>query len=128
VEELLIVLFQVLVEIVVQFAIYLPFDIPFYRSRTDEHERGCAWMALCLVAGGVLGGLSLLLFPKLVIPYPWLRVVNLFAAPLLAGSLSLATAAWRRKRGFAVIPWPHFWYAFCFALAFSGVRFAYADH
>jgi hypothetical protein len=76
----------------------------------------------------VVGGLSLLVAPKLVLHEPWLRLLNLLLAPAAAGAVSWAVAAWRRSRGANVRPRDHLWTAVWFVLAFGCVRLAYAAH
>src|SRR5205823_6727789 len=86
---------------------------------------GCGWLVLFAVIGGVCGGISLVLVPKLLLPSLGLRVLNLVLAPIAAGGMSYLVArhAWAAG-GYG--PRHHFWRGFWFALAFGLVRFAYA--
>ena len=126
VEEVLGLLIQFVIEVLLQAVVYLPFDLPLSRNEKSGERTGCGWYALYAVLGGVFGALSLLVFPKHLIPWTGLRVANLFAAPAVAGGLGYAVSAWRRSRGAKTRPWGHFWSGVCFTLAFGGVRLAYA--
>lgn len=125
-EELLGVLIQFLIEVVLQALVYLPFDLPLSRNEKTGERTGCGWYFLYLILGGVFGGLSLLVFPKHLIPVSGLRVANLFAAPTVAGGAGFGMSAWRRSHGAKTHPWGHFWAGVCFTLAFGAVRLAYA--
>lgn len=127
-EEILALLIQFVVEVVFQILVYLPFDFLPRSGEKRGEQSGCGWLMLYLVLGGVCGGLSLLVAPRLLLPSTGLRVANLFATPVAAATLSWAVAEWRRRRGAKIDPWSHFFFALCFALAFSGVRLAYGEH
>jgi len=126
VEEVLGLLIQFVIEVLLQALVYLPFDVPFARKEKTGERTGCGWYLLYLVLGGVFGGLSLLVFPKHLIPLSWMRVLNLLAAPAAAGGAGYAVSAWRRSRRAKTHPWGHFWAGVCFTLAFGAVRLAYA--
>jgi len=126
VEEIVVLLIQFVVEILLQAVVYLPFDFSFYRDEKSGERSGCGWMSVYLILGGGLGALSLLIAPRLLLDSIALRVGNLILAPLAAGGLSWAVSEWRRGRGAVVCPRSHFWFGFWFALAFGGVRLAYA--
>lgn len=124
-EEVLVLLVQVVAEVLVDVLIYLPFDVPLSRDEKTGERRGAGWLFVYALAGGVLGGLSLLLVPDLVLRSPALRLANLAVAPLASGGVSWGLAAWRRSRGARADPPTHFWTAFWFVLAFGAVRLAY---
>ena len=127
-EEVLVLHVQFVAEVLLQALVYLPFDLPLSRNEKTGESRGCGWPLLYLVWGGVIGGLSLLVAPRLLIHSAPLRLANLLIAPLGAGGLSWALAAWRRSRGAVVCPRAQLWAAFWFVLAFAGVRLAYPAH
>ncbi|HJZ60245.1 MAG TPA: hypothetical protein VKE74_35205, partial [Gemmataceae bacterium] len=117
---------QILVEVGLQVFGGLGFDWAATRSRRngDGVPDGCSWPVVFLVFGGLCGGLSLLIVPKLLLPTLALRLANLIVSPLAAGGLSYLVAAnlWGNRGG---LPQQHFWRGFCFALAFGVIRFAY---
>ncbi len=131
-EELLAVALQLVLEIGLQLFGSLGFDAATETARrnrgtsgaVEEHD-GCGWLLLFALFGGACGGLSLLFAPKLLLPNLALRLVNLAAAPLVAGGISYAFAkfGWAPRGPCAG---HHFWRGFWFALAFGLVRFAYA--
>jgi hypothetical protein len=130
VEELIALLFQIVIELIVQLVIYLPFDwgLSTVWSRaetTDGNINGCGYFFLFMIMGGVLGGLSLLIEPRLLLPYAWMRITNLFVTPILAGALSWLFAKWRRQKQSGIVASEHFGSAFLFGLAFSLVRFTF---
>jgi hypothetical protein len=128
-EEILIVILQLVGELILQILIYLPFEWPRSWRRAegeDRRESGCAWGILYLLLGALVGWLSVLLFPYVFLPYLWLRVANLIAAPLACGWTSYAFARWRQARGAKTDPAAHFFSGLLFALAFVVARFVLA--
>ena len=125
-EEALILVVQFIVEVLIQVLVYLPFDLRLGRDGKSGGRTGWGRYVLYPAAGGVAGGLSLLLAPRLPLHAPPLRPGNLPAAPVAAGGVSWGVAAWRRSRGAVVCPRAHFWTGFWFVPAFGGVRLAYA--
>jgi hypothetical protein len=126
VEEVLVVAVQFVVEVLFQSLVYLPFDVPLSRDEKTGRPAGWGWWLGYAAAGGVVGGLSLLVASHLLIHSAPLRVANLFVAPVASGGLSYLIAAWRLSRGAKTCPKTHFWTAFSFVLAFGAVRLAYA--
>jgi hypothetical protein len=121
-EEVFGLIVQLVIEVLIQSVLYLPFDFSFYGN---AHDRGgWGWMVAYLILGGLIGALSLVIAPNLLLPSTALRLANLFLAPIVAGGMSWTVAKWRDRDG--VAPRRHFWFGFCFALAFAGVRLAYA--
>src|SRR5262245_29021211 len=127
-EEVLIFVLQLMVEVLVEVLVYLPFDLPLQRSEVTGERKGWGWGLVYLLLGGAVGGLSLLVAPRLLLHSAGARVANLLLAPLAAGGLSWGLAEFRRAGGAAVCPRTHFWTAFGFVFAFAGVRLAYAAH
>ncbi|MBA4062203.1 MAG: hypothetical protein C0501_00585 [Isosphaera sp.] len=125
-EEVLVLAVQFVAEVLLQAVVYLPFDLPLSRDEKTGGRTGCGWPFVYLVVGGVVGGLSLLVAPRLLIHSAPLRLANLVVAPVVAGGVSWGVAAWRRSRGATTCPRTHFWAGFWFVLAFGGVRLAYA--
>ena len=82
-EELLIVVFQFLFEILIQVLIELPWD-QFLRSRpSPSHSKTSPglWIILSLAIGASIGGVSLLIFPTTLLHWSSARNAYLIAAP-----------------------------------------------
>jgi len=125
VEEILVVLFQIFFEFLLQFFGSVPINFSFGSARA---ERRWGWLLLHAVVGGLLGALSTLLVPNLVLPYAALRIANLIVAPVLAGGIAYLFARWAKSRGHAFDPVAHFWHGVLFAFLFGAARFAFAQH
>lgn len=123
-EELLAVLFQIFFEVVLQAFGSVPIN---FTTRSEKLDRGCGWVLLHGGAGGLLGYLSTLVAPKLLLPYTALRIGNLLVAPLLAGGIAYLFARWARSRGNNYDPTDHFWHGVLFAFMFGAARFAFAE-
>lgn len=126
-EEVLIVILQGLLELGLEFLIYAGLDLAALRGRSDE-DQGCVIMVVFFSLGALLGGAANLIRPRLMLPYPWLRIGNLIVGPLVAGAASWYLTRWRQERGAKVLPGSHFLFAFWFTFAFDVVRFAYGKH
>ena len=76
-----------------------------------------------VVTGIVCGGITLLIFPALAIRVPMLQLLNVLAAPLVAGLLVERVRAWREsRREFSM---PVFGYAALFGMAFAMTRWMF---
>lgn len=123
-EEVLVVALQLFFEFFVQL---LGSGLLDTASRgTSAKNDGCFYILLHTVVGGGLGFVSTLIVPHLVIPFLWLRLLNLVVAPLVAGSISYGFASWAKSKGNAHDPDSHFLHGFLFALMFGLARFAFA--
>lgn len=113
-------LLQGLAEVLAEFGLRA-FGESFRRPRNP-------WLAAIGYAtfGAVVGGLSLLVFAKHLVPVGTWRIVNLAATPLAVGALMAALGAWRAKRGEPVLRIDRFSYGALFALAFALVRYYFA--
>jgi hypothetical protein len=58
------------------------------------------WLAAMgyVLFGAVLGGVSLMVFPNILVPEMW-RVANLFVTPIAVGSMMVLMGAWCVRRG-----------------------------
>jgi hypothetical protein len=127
-EEILIIVLQILLELGLELMFWVGTDFMAWWSfpREKPGSVGCVTEFLIVMVGAGVGLLMNMIYPRPVLPYDWLRMINLIAGPLLAGWTGWLFADWRRRRGAQVIPKFHFWIGFWFVLAFDLVRFIYA--
>lgn len=126
VEEILVVVFQLFFEILLQFFGSVPINFSFGSGR---FERGCGWFLLHATIGGFLGFVSAMIAPTLFLPYVALRIANLIVSPLLAGGIAYLFASWAKSRGHSNHdPASNFWHGVLFAFMFGAARFAFAHH
>ena len=118
-EEILILIIQFLVEGVGQALLELPFDFA-----TSKSEAKFTSGFLAIIVGGVIGGLTLLIFPHSLVKHAWLRCLNLIASPLLSYAISKRLAMNRLD----VSPVAHARLAFLFTFGLAAIRFAYASY
>src|SRR5437016_4165301 len=96
-EEIAAIVFQLLIEVGLQFFGGLGLDLAATRNTRNRSDAdapsGCSGPALFALFGAICGGLSLLVAPTLILPNLGLRLLNLALAPVLAGGLSYLVAA-----------------------------------
>lgn len=131
-EELLVALLSAAVELFLETVAYLPSD--WWLSTTERRRttRGDPFQpplgGVALVGAGIgliFGALSLAIHRQTMLPWPWLRVLNVVAAPLLSGLIARSAAVRRQKRGQPSSARLHFWFAFAVTFALAAVRLAY---
>jgi hypothetical protein len=127
-EGLLIVVAQFLTEVVGSALVSIPFDFGRKTPTTQRESESNYSYFLFFAIGGAVGWMSVQLLPQSVLPYSWLRIVNLAVAPLVAGLITRQIAIVRAKENLLIEPRVHFWRAFWFTLALAFIRFAYATH
>ena len=76
-----------------------------------------------LATGGIIGWLSLVVYPHAFLTVPFLRVINLGFAPLTSGYVMWFIS---RVRGIGD-PQKHFWYPFLFTLGIAFARLIWAS-
>lgn len=91
------------------------------RDKETSVTREVIWS---LGTGSAAGIITIVFFPVLVLRQPWMQVLNLVAAPLVAGLLVERVRAWRESR--REFSGAVFTYAALFGLAFAGTRFLLA--
>jgi hypothetical protein len=86
------------------------------------------WMAALghIILGAIAGGLSLWLFPKLLISGRGMQLLNLALTPVLSGAAMGALGHWRNARGQVMLRLDRFTYGYLFALTMALLRFQFA--
>jgi hypothetical protein len=76
--------------------------------------------------GGLVGGLSLLIFPDSFLHTESLKLVNLFVTPVALGLIMVLIGKLREKKGQEKVKLDKFSYGFLFAFGMALVRFIWA--
>jgi len=123
-EELVAIAVQFTIEVIGSAFISAPFG--FSTRRPTQHESGSMFLYfLFMTIGGMIGWMSAYFVPFRLLPYSWLRLLNIVVAPLVGGFTAQAISAYRAKENPFVEPKVHFWSAFWFILAFVLLRTGY---
>jgi hypothetical protein len=125
-EEVLVVLFQFLFELILNVLSNLPFEWPSKGRQTPERESIWPVCAIWFMVGCGVGGMSLLLVGYALLQPGWLRIANLVLSPIASGLIAKTLAEQRAPSNPMLVPRNHFWYAFWFSLGVAFTRFAYA--
>src|SRR5438874_1898242 len=128
-EEVLALILGAVVEVLLEILASVPWDawlsvIERRRSKPGgPFERSLVGGVLLGTAIGLLlGGISLAIRRETMLPWAWLRMLNVLAAPMLSGLLARGTAVRRGARGQPSSPGYHFWFAFVLTLTLVIVR------
>ena len=89
------------------------------RERRNPVFAGIGYFLL----GLILGGLSVLVFPRSFIRSERFHGINLLITPLVAGFVMGAVGRWRARHGETLLRLDSFVYGFLFAFAMALVRF-----
>jgi hypothetical protein len=123
-EDLIIVIVQFTFEVIGSAFIGSPFGFNARKPTQPESTSGSDQVVFAL-AGALLGYVSAYLLPLKLLPYSWLRLLNLVVAPIAGGYVAKAIAIYRGKADPLIEPQVHFWNAFSFILPFALLRLAY---
>ena len=123
-EDLIIVIVQFTFEVLGSAFIGSPFGFNARKLRESESSSRGEQIVFAL-AGALLGYVSAYLLPFKLLPYSWLRLLNLVVAPVAGGYVAKAIATHRAKADPLIEPKVHFWNAFSFILPFALLRLAY---
>ena len=120
-------LFEFLGEFLLQALGEVLLELRFRSMAEPFRRRPNPWLASVgdVLIGAILGGLSLLVFPRLLVAAR-LRTANLFVTPVVSGALLGLFGLWRRRDDDVTPPFDRFVDGFLFALAFAVVRFFFA--
>jgi len=118
-----------IIEVVIPIVGELAFEIllhsmgqPFVsRERRNPVFAGIGYFLI----GLILGGISLLVFPRSFVRSERFHGINLLITPLVAGLVMGAVGRWRARHGDTLLRLDSFVYGFLFAFAMALVRFVY---
>jgi hypothetical protein len=122
-------IFEVLAELVLQIVAEALFELGFYSlaEALDRKRRRNPLLASIgyLLWGGIIGVITVFIFPVLMIKNPTVRILNLIISPLIAGLAMSAIGSWRRRKGQDLLRIDSFFYGALFAFGLAIVRFLY---
>ena len=128
--ELIVFILQVLLELIVQFLLWLTGDVVLSqreRKRPDPPGSDDWLVPLAgLLFGGTVGGISLAVFPTTFLGSELARCLNLVLAPLVTAGIAALLARRRVRRGTPSNVKLHFWFALAFSAGLVLVRFVWA--
>jgi hypothetical protein len=123
-EEALILVIQGIFELFLQMLAYSGLEWSVW-GRDRDDDLGCSYVFVFLILGMLFGGLMNWIHPRLITPWPAVRVAGIIVWPIVFGAMSWLIADYRRKRGTNIHPKTHFITAFCFVLGFDLIRFVF---
>ena len=128
-EELLIALLELFGELLLQIFAQTLFDVGLRGLAAPFREDAHPYLASIgyLVLGAIVGAVSLLVVPRLMIVSPTGRAFGVVVLPVLAGATMALLGAWRRRRGQRVVLIDRFAYGYLFALAMTLVRLRFGS-
>jgi len=91
------------------------------RERRNAIAAGIGYFLI----GLILGGLSLLIFPRSFVRSETFHGINLLITPVVSGLVMAAIGRWRERKGETLLRLDSFVYGFLFAFAMALVRFVY---
>jgi predicted PurR-regulated permease PerM len=123
------IVFGFFAEIFIQVLAEALFELGFYSlaETLNRKRRRNPFLASIgyLIWGGIIGGVTIFVFPTLMIKNPTLRLLNLIISPIIAGLAMSALGSWRKKRGQDTLRIDSFIYGALFAFGLAIVRFLY---
>lgn len=128
IEGLLGVVLELFAELVLSVALEILVELGLFAARDAGARVPGPWASAAghTLLGATLGGLSLLVLPHRLLHDPVLAGANLVITPVLAGTAMAGVGALRRRRGQPLVRLDSFAFGALFALAFAGVRWAFA--
>lgn len=126
-EEILIVVITFLGQLLLESLLYFPWDmfVIFHEKYRGGKYNKFGWALISLLVGMTVGIISVGIFSDAVLPFSWLRVLNLIVAPFLAGALALRMSRRRNQKELTSDNKLHYLVAFLFTLGLLGVRFVF---
>lgn len=123
------VIFSFLGEFLMQVFFEFLAELGLHSLREPFRQPPNPWLAALGYAllGAMAGGLSLLIFPKLLVHTHGLQLMNLVFTPIASGAAMMALGAWRQQRDQELVRIDKFAYGYIFALAMALIRFNFAS-
>jgi hypothetical protein len=120
---------EVLAEVVLQIVAEGLFELGFYSlsEALNRKERRNPILASIgyLLWGGIIGVVTVIIFPTLMIKNATLRILNLIISPIMAGLAMSAIGSWRKRKGQDLLRIDSFLYGALFAFGLAIVRYLY---
>jgi hypothetical protein len=120
VEEILFFLLQILIEIVIEGIAYCLTSKSIARPH-GQNRSGVGGTVIYAIIGGLLGGVSALVYSHVLLPQMWMRIANLVVTPILFGVLAMALPGFSGASASR-----QFWNAYFLALFFAAARLLFA--
>jgi hypothetical protein len=125
-------IFQAIGEVVLQIVAEGLFELGFYSlaEALNRKKRRNPILASIgyLLWGGVIGVVTIVIFPSLMIKNPVFRVLNLIITPIIAGVSMSVLGSLRKRKGQDLLRIDSFFYGALFAFGLAIVRFLYETH
>lgn len=127
------IIFDLIISFFGEFLVQVLFEIlaelGLHSLREPFQKPPNPWIAAVGYAlfGAMAGGMSLLIFPKLLVHTHGLQLINLVLTPIASGAAMMALGAWRRQRDQDVVRLDKFAYGYLFALAMALIRFKFGS-
>jgi hypothetical protein len=122
-------IFGILAEVVLQIAAQVLFELGFYslaEALNKKRPRNPFLASIgYLLWGGIIGLVTIFIFPELMIKNPTIRILNLIISPAIAGLSMAAIGSWRKKKGQDILRIDTFIYGALFAFGLAIVRLLY---
>jgi hypothetical protein len=122
-------IFGILAEVVLQIAAEVLFELGFYslaEALNRKRPRNPLLASIgYLLWGGIIGMITIIFFPELMIKNPTIRILNLIVSPAIAGLAMSAIGSWRKKKGQDVLRIDSFLYGALFAFGLALARLLY---
>ena len=120
------VILQILAELILQIVCEALADFGIHQSKRKREINPIAAVIGYLIFGGVLGALSLIVFPESFIENHTFKLLNLVVTPLMLGSLMLVIGKMRKKKGKQTVRIEQFAFGFLFAFGLALVRYSFS--
>ena len=120
---------EVLAEVVLQIVAEGLFELGFYSlsEALNRKQRRNPILASIgyLLWGGIIGVVTVIIFPTLMIKNATLRILNIIISPIMAGLAMSAVGSWRKRMGQDLLRIDSFLYGALFAFGLAIVRYLY---
>jgi hypothetical protein len=122
-------IFEVLAEVVLQIVAEGLFELGLYslsEALNRKRRRNPILASIgYLLWGGIIGVVTVFIFPTLMIKNAALRILNLIISPIMAGLAMSAIGSWRKRKGQDLLRIDSFLYGALFAFGLAIVRYLY---